>query len=87
MSKNNGKMNYRRPANGRNRPSRPERYIRVRSVRREPFDPRPLGRAAIAQALADAQDDATIASDEAKHQDATGNDAADGMGQEADHDA
>lgn len=84
MSKNNGKINFRRPANGRNRPSRPERHIRVRSVRREPFDPRPLGRAAIAQALADAKDETTTASDQAaqQHGDATNQATSESDGQE-----
>lgn len=54
MSKT-GRENVRRPAKGRNRPNRPERRITVRGVRRQPFDPRPLGRAAIAQALAEAE--------------------------------
>ncbi|WP_282780835.1 hypothetical protein [Nocardia sp. CC201C] len=80
MSKNNGKVNYRRPAKGRNRANRPERRITVRSVRREPYDLRPLGRAAIAAALAEAQatepeappphtDESTLAADsqEADH--------------------
>ncbi|MBF6298970.1 hypothetical protein IU459_15665 [Nocardia amamiensis] len=35
--------------------NRPERQIKVRSVRRQPFDPRPLGRVAITQALAEAE--------------------------------
>ncbi|WP_280254894.1 hypothetical protein [Nocardia wallacei] len=88
MSKNNGKINFRRPVNGRNRPSRPERHIRVRSVRREPFDPRPLGRAAIAQALADAKDETATVSDEAaQHPDATNLDTSGSDGQETAHDA
>ncbi|WP_280189507.1 MULTISPECIES: hypothetical protein [Nocardia] len=88
MSENNGKINFRRPANGRNRPSRPERHIQVRSIRREPFDPRPLGRAAIAQALADAKDETATVSDEAaQHLDATNPDTFEGDGQETAHDA
>jgi len=82
MSKNNGKINYRRAAKGKNRPNRPERHISVRSIRREPHDPRPLGRAAVLLALqeveaeraADANEaarlqgpDATDNSEEATH--------------------
>ncbi len=51
MSKT-GRENHRRPANRQSRSSRPERRINVRSIRREPYDIRKLGRTAITQALA-----------------------------------
>ncbi|MGW5139296.1 hypothetical protein ACWEPH_09495 [Nocardia beijingensis] len=65
MSKTH-RENYRRPAKGRNRMNRPERQIKVRSVRRQPFDPRPLGRVAIAQALAEAEVEKAAATEAAQ---------------------
>ncbi|MGV9680682.1 hypothetical protein ACWDSJ_35890 [Nocardia sp. NPDC003482] len=49
--------NHRRPAKGKNQPTRPERRISVRSVRRELYDLRSLGRTAIRLALAEAEEE------------------------------
>lgn len=54
MSKS-GRYNYRRPEKGRNTPTRPERHITVRSVKRTPPDLQKLSRAVIAMALAEAE--------------------------------
>lgn len=54
MSKT-GRYNYRRPEKGRNSPTRPERHITVRGVRKPSPDLRKLGRVVIALALAEAE--------------------------------
>ncbi len=64
MSKT-GRENHRRPANRQSRSSRPERQISVRSIRREPYDIRKLGRAAITRALAEAETEKIAEADEA----------------------
>jgi len=56
MSKT-GKPNYRRGSRGT---PKPERYITVRSVRRDPPDLRKLSRAVIAMALRDAEAKAEV---------------------------
>jgi len=66
MSKT-GRENHRRSANRQSRSSRPERRISVRSIRREPYDIRKLGRAAITRALAETEAEKIAEANEASN--------------------
>ncbi|MFI6169051.1 hypothetical protein ACIBCN_19895 [Nocardia sp. NPDC051052] len=86
MSKT-GRYNYRRPEKGRNSPTRPERHITVRSVRRDPPDLRKLSRAIIAMALVDAEREKSEAEETAEAAAAQEDTANQKPSQDADHDA